>query len=120
MKVLGFFREWRGGRRSRESGCRACGICCELYGHTLTAGPEDLTRWASEGRGDLLARVGCESALWFDPETGVRLAACPYLKRRGKGSARCAIHATKPWICKAYPTSVHGHRCVRGFRIVEG
>lgn len=99
-----------------SGGCLACGICCEVYGDALAACPEDLERWRREGRHDLLAGVGPEGELWVDPATGEWRAGCPYLVRESKDHARCSIHATKPRLCRDYPTEAHGYRCVRGFR----
>ena len=103
-------------RRRRARGCQACGVCCELYGNRLRATPGDLERWQREGRADLLARVGDRGAIWCDSVTGERLDDCPFLAREGPDRARCRIHATKPRICRDYPTAAHGRRCVRGIR----
>ncbi len=113
------WRFWKR-RRRRTAGCRACGICCEIYGHDLRVAVEDLERWRAQGRLDLLGRVGEGGVLWCDPVTGERLVDCPYLRRTGDDEARCSIHGTKPHICRAYPTGAHGYRCVRGLRFGEG
>ncbi|GAB4246676.1 YkgJ family cysteine cluster protein [Deferrisoma sp.] len=99
-------------RTAERAGCRSCGRCCELFGATLTASPKDLERWRREGRDDLLARASPLGRLWFDPDTGQRLPRCPHLVRIAPGRARCRIHATKPQICRDYPTLAHGKRCV--------
>ncbi|PLX40387.1 MAG: hypothetical protein C0608_09130 [Deltaproteobacteria bacterium] len=97
--------------------CAACGICCDLYGFTLTADAGDLERWRVEGRGDLLAMVGEDGLLWLEPETGEHLDHCPHLGRVKNGGslhALCAIHRTKPHICRSYPTELHRYNCVGG------
>lgn len=109
-----------GRKQARRIGCLACGICCELYGHSLAATPADRERWAREGRKDLLARVGPEGELWVEPESGEHLECCPFLVRTGTYRAHCGIHATKPDLCREYPTPVHGLRCVRGIRFPRG
>lgn len=110
--MLGFLK-----RRPPVHGrCLACGICCELYGNTLAASPRDLARWAEEQRTDLLQRVGAGGELWVDPADGERLERCPFLERRNAEASICGIHATKPDICREYPTPVHAFRCVRGIR----
>ena len=116
MGVITNLARWFRREAKPPAGCRACGICCELYGHTLKASGEDIERWTVEGRLDLLGRVGPEGMLWLDPATGERLEPCPFLVRRGADSAICEIHPTKPRICRDYPTPAHGNRCVRGVR----
>ncbi|MBI5017625.1 MAG: YkgJ family cysteine cluster protein [Deltaproteobacteria bacterium] len=101
--------------RSRR-GCRACGVCCEVFAEALSACPEDLERWRAQGRRDLLARVGSGGELWTDPETGLREPACPFLSRSGPDRALCGIHDTKPELCRRYPSPVHGSRCLLGTR----
>lgn len=89
-------------------------MCCELYGHALHAEEGDLTRWRAAGRPDLVRRVGPGGRLWVDPETGAHQETCPFLEQIDPESARCAIHALKPAVCRAYPTRAHRRRCVRG------
>ncbi len=114
---LPFFRALAGLFRAHAGqACLACGICCELYGGVLSACAEDVERWRSEGRQDLLARVRPDGAIWVDPGATDRLETCPYLRRTGADAATCAIHRTKPKICRDYPTPVHGSRCPRGIR----
>lgn len=107
-RLLGWLRGPGG-----PAGCLACGVCCEYYAGTLEASAEDLARWRTQGREDLLARVGAEGEIWVEPATGVRLEACPFLERSGPERAVCGIHATKPRVCAAYPTPYHGLRCIR-------
>lgn len=114
-------RSVRGGRpRGGEEACLGCGICCDLYGHTLSASAADLERWRAQGRQDLLARVGPGGELWWDPEAGVRLDHCPFFSWCGPDHGRCAVHETKPTICSAYPTPLHCGRCVMGVRLRAG
>lgn len=94
--------------------CRACGACCELFGGHLRAAKTDLARWRAEGRQDLLARVNRLGWLWVDPHSGEALTRCPFLVRTAPEAAHCAIHDTKPEMCRAYPTLAHGRRCARG------
>lgn len=96
------------------SGCRACGACCEHYGGVLAATAADLDRWRTQGRCDLLSRVGADGTIWLDPVSGEHLLRCPFLDRLDPRAAHCTIHDTKPAICRAYPTEVHGFRCLRG------
>jgi Fe-S-cluster containining protein len=80
----------------------------------LAAEESDLARWRAEGRDDLLCRVGEGGALWIDPESGAPLDRCPFLRRMTAELAQCAIHATKPDMCRDYPTEAHGFHCVQG------
>ncbi|RMG88019.1 MAG: YkgJ family cysteine cluster protein [Candidatus Dadabacteria bacterium] len=107
-------------RLQPDAGCLRCGICCDLYGHRLRATDGDLERWNREGRADLLARVGPDQEIWYDPATGERLDDCPFLVRTGPEEARCRIHYTKPAVCRRYPTRAHRGRCVRGRVVSEG
>ncbi|MBI5018081.1 MAG: YkgJ family cysteine cluster protein [Deltaproteobacteria bacterium] len=109
-------RRRRGTTAEPPPECRGCGGCCEAFGHTLAAEEGDLARWRREERWDLLAHVGEGGALWVDPVTGGDLDRCPFLERTGPGAARCAIHATKPDMCRDYPDSAHGFHCERGVR----
>jgi Fe-S-cluster containining protein len=109
-------RNRSGARLRHASQCLGCGGCCEEFGDTLAAEEADLARWRSQGRQDLLARVGEGGALWVDPQTGEDLDRCPFLERTGPDTAHCSIHATKPDMCRAYPDDSHGFHCVRGVR----
>lgn len=97
-----------------NSGCYACGRCCEAFGAYLRASEADIARWRALGRTDILGHVGETGWLWLDPETGERLQQCPFLTRDDEERALCAIHAVKPNICRAYPTEAIGRVCVRG------
>lgn len=85
-------------------GCSACGVCCELYGHTVTASEDDFGRWRAEGRGDVAA--------WAATPAEEREEGCPFLVRTDAGGGVCSIHETKPEMCRAYPTALHGGWCV--------
>ena len=94
-------------------GCRTCGVCCDLYGHTLRASATDLARWRRDGRADLLNWVGPERELWWDADGDARLDRCPFFEWRGAGGF-CGIHGHRPEECRAYPTALHDQRCVMG------
>lgn len=110
----------RARRRSPPPACVGCGSCCEEFGGVLAAEEADLARWRREGRDDLLARVGEGGALWVAPDTGEELDRCPFFERLGSDAGRCAIHETKPDMCRAYPTVDHGFHCLRGIRFPQG
>lgn len=97
----------------KNSGCLACGICCDLYGASLTASLQDIERWRTEGRSDILSEVGADGTLWVRGD-GSRHETCPFIVRQGPDRAICGIHEAKPEICRGYPTVYHNRRCVRG------
>ena len=99
----------------KNDSCHACGICCDLYGATIKASKEDLSRWKKEGRSEILSTVdGEDNSLWCDGKTGEKLDYCPWLVRDGEERAHCSIHETKPATCREYPTALHQRKCVRG------
>lgn len=105
------------GHPARQKGCRACGLCCELFGGYLHASPADLERWRRLGRDDLLALVNAYGWIWIHPRDGRRGRPCPFLKRTDSGAARCDIHDIKPDMCRAYPSLDHGRHCIQGIFI---
>ena len=102
------------------AGCRGCGVCCDLYGHTLHADPDDLERWRLQGRDDVLRRVGQGGELWWAEDGSARQDHCPFFSWVGAEGGACAVHATKPAECRAYPTELHGSRCVMGAEFPRG
>lgn len=101
-------------KKKPGSQCAACGVCCELYGHTIFADEEDVERWREERRDDLLCHVGPDLSLWHDPASGERLPRCPKLTRTALNTGHCSINSTKPMMCRRYPTPAHRERCVMG------
>ena len=115
MGLFGLFLKEKAEKNNDvETGCRACGCCCEAFGGFLRASERDLARWRELGREDLLAHAGQTGWLWLDPETGHRLPGCPYLQRSSDEKVLCTIHEIKPDICRAYPSEAVGRRCVCG------
>ncbi len=100
--------------------CLCCGWCCLQYRGLRFAKRSDLLRWFDEGRADILRHLSiprreglaivCNSLsrdeleavpfvdFWTDPQTGVRLERCPFLKS-ASGLLLCGIQETKPEIC---------------------
>ena len=97
--------------RISPSDCLSCGICCDLFSHTVVPDETDLERWRSEGRGDILS--------WGKAQADSEREPCPFLKREGMTSGICAINQTKPAMCRAYPTGAHRHICVMGVRFLQ-
>ncbi|TAL16249.1 YkgJ family cysteine cluster protein [bacterium] len=108
--LAGFAKRLRGG--GDYASCRQCGACCERWGGTLLASESDVAAWKSEGREDLLSRVGPMGEIWLDPSTGIREKRCPYLSRASSGLAACLINGQKPLMCRQYPGPVQSFRCI--------
>lgn len=102
------------GKGTGESRCACCGNCCEAFGGHLNASKYDLERWRNEGREDLLSRVNRLGWIWVDPETKEREDRCPFIHKIDDERSICSINATKPAMCRAYPTLAHSRRCLRG------
>jgi len=95
----------------------ACGECCRQFSWHLKVSTRDVDRWRDQGRDDLLAGINDLGWIWVDPETKERLPVCPYLTETEDNKARCSIHATKPDICRSYPTYETYHQCIKGILI---
>jgi Fe-S-cluster containining protein len=90
--------------------CIQCGHCClNLTGAYCNSVPdEDVKRWKSEDRCDILKFVDQSSFfndIWIDQETGEELGRCPWLKKLPNNKYTCRIHLTKPTHCRNDPHS---------------
>jgi Fe-S-cluster containining protein len=89
--------------------CVQCGRCCQVYGHHLDLTPEDVARWTTEGRKDILRYVdkGMPEEGWMNPRTGEPFVSgrCPFLKKNKTGLS-CRINATKPEVCRNFPCGI--------------
>jgi Fe-S-cluster containining protein len=95
--------------------CRQCGRCCRNldYHNELTA--EDVDRWNTLGRKDILKWVGIFKTgewekttyrIWITPGTRELTEICPFLKKvPTENRWICGIHEVKPSICRNYPVS---------------
>jgi Fe-S-cluster containining protein len=90
--------------------CKQCGHCClnlsDAYCNYVP--DEDVKRWKSEDRCDILKFVDQSSFfndIWIDQETGEELGRCPWLKKLPNNKYTCRIHLTKPTHCRNYPHS---------------
>ena len=99
--------------------CIQCGLCCKLRGaYQNYATDDDYQRWQIEAKSDILQHVavndlgfdmrGDERQLfnvWVTPGTEDYLDGCPFLEKiPGHDKYRCAIHETKPWHCRSFPS----------------
>lgn len=88
-----------------ETPCRRCGKCC-LADMVAYVTEDDLARWRSEGRDDILCILENEQAFWagdhfVSARDGRILMCCPFLTWDEEGAA-CAIYETRPLVCRNY------------------
>lgn len=67
---------------------------------------EDVARWKSEQRDDILANLGEQSA-WRAP------GACPFIAELSPGRYACSIYDTRPLTCRDYPLAINHMEFVR-------
>ena len=94
--------------------CRQCGLCCRSLNYHDGLTRNDIERWQSMGRSDLLAWVRTYRRqdritgyrIWVPPGTDCVAGTCPWLNAEaGQGRWTCRIHELKPEICRQYPGS---------------
>lgn len=92
--------------------CEMCGRCCRNTKWTVNLDTrlcwEDIERWRCEKRRDILRNVLVFEGLGGDLLTsdGRFFSQCPFLKRKDK-KYMCAIHETKPMVCRVLPFYFH-------------
>jgi Fe-S-cluster containining protein len=67
---------------------------------------EDMARWVSEERTDILHIIENEQAVWLgdhfvSSRTGRPIYGCPFMEMEGRVTA-CSIHSTRPGVCRNY------------------
>jgi Fe-S-cluster containining protein len=91
--------------------CLQCGTCC-LAGGLALIQLEDMNRWKSEFRHDILRVIENYDPLWvgdhmINARTGKEIMGCPFLISTEKGFL-CSIYETRPLTCREYePGSSH-------------
>lgn len=94
--------------------CRQCGRCCRDLDYHAEVTVEDVARWRTLDRADILKWVGVTRhrdgretyRIWVVPGTNRFAEPCPFLKKIPTRHAwQCRIHEIKPLICRAYPVS---------------
>ena len=96
--------------------CTQCGNCCQNLSDAFstTVALEDIERWQSEDRWDILEWVEIYDAageavfgdIWISPNTGDDVNRCPWLRKLPRQEKyKCRIHGTKPAHCRNYPKS---------------
>lgn len=94
--------------------CRQCGNCCRSLDYHNEVKKEDVDRWKTLGRDDILkwvdttiqAKDQTQYRVWVSPKTGKAADPCPFLIKEPSANIwRCNIHEFKPGICRQYPIS---------------
>ena len=96
-------------RQRLQKECKRCGTCCQTH-FSVYAMEEDIARWRTEGRTDILRLMEDLEAAWADDQlvstiTGEPLSPCPFLQNDGTRFS-CAIHSTRPRICREFRPAV--------------
>ena len=92
-------------KNTKSMECMRCGRCC-LADFTAYVTEEDIGRWKSEGRDDILGVLEREGAVWegdrlMSRESGTPLGGCRFFAFDGK-TFYCAIHETRPAVCRLF------------------
>jgi Fe-S-cluster containining protein len=67
---------------------------------------EDLERWETQGRYDIISHVQNGYIIWagdriISPISGSDLSVCPFLEI-DNDTCRCSIYETRPGVCASY------------------
>ncbi|ALQ08256.1 YkgJ family cysteine cluster protein [Pseudoalteromonas fuliginea] len=91
--------------------CNQCGKCCIKYGGgDLSASKEEIDLW--ELFNPEIYEYVKNDEIWFDPKTGLRLDACPFLEIApkkdplAKNMYTCSIYLDRPEDCRHYPSLI--------------
>jgi tetratricopeptide (TPR) repeat protein len=93
--------------------CEMCGRCCRNTKWAVNVDTrlcwEDIERWRYQERHDILKHVLVFEGLGGDIVglDGKFFSQCPFLRRTGARKYSCAIHETKPAVCKVAPFYFH-------------
>ncbi len=104
--------------------CCQCGCCCRFLEYRNEVTAEDVARWKTLGREDILEWVeeirhdkqGVSFRAWVTPRTREAVDVCPFLQEVSeKGRWRCRIHDARPGFCRQFPFS-RKHALMSGCR----
>lgn len=86
--------------------CNQCGKCCINYSNGgLSASKSEIEYW-DVFRPDIYRYVS-DGAIWVDPDTGVQLTLCPWLRELPDDNKYgCDIYHDRPDDCKYYPVTI--------------
>ena len=117
------------GEESGHEVCEQCGLCCKIFGDSISPTAENLFFWIEEGRQDILQYFSAlkPDGTWVscadlrpdelddlvtvemrDPVSHEYLSACPFLHRVGRKKYLCRIHDVKPEMCCTYQPWIWG------------
>jgi Fe-S-cluster containining protein len=119
--------------------CDQCGICCKVFGDSISPTIENLYNWLTNDRRDILRHFSacfvngtwknCAELLvdelgevcaieMRDPDSGALVSSCPFLSRVSKKRYLCSIHMTKPEMCDNYKPWLWGETYLRRCRTI--
>jgi Fe-S-cluster containining protein len=119
--------------------CEQCGICCKVFGDSISPTTENIYQWITNDRQDILCHFSAcfSNGSWKncaelrpenlgeiiniemrDPSTGSLVSACPFLKRVTKKRYICSIHTAKPEMCDNYKPWIWGETYFRRCRAI--
>lgn len=86
--------------------CSRCGKCCTAPVVLITK-PSDYLRWERQGRDDILKYATVPPLkgygdLWIDIKGTENSGYCPFIRQTDEGKFICAIHDTKPEVCREF------------------
>lgn len=86
--------------------CNQCGKCCTNYSNGALSASASEIEWWEGSRPDIFRYVS-DGKIWMDPNTGVQLALCPWLRKLpDQNKTICDIYDDRPDDCKFYPVSI--------------
>ncbi|HTY14140.1 MAG TPA: YkgJ family cysteine cluster protein [Methanoregulaceae archaeon] len=121
--------------------CAQCGVCCKIFGDSISPTIENVYQWLENGRTDILEHFSacrgdgswtkcsdlrtCDlsevvSIELRDPNTGGLESSCPFLMRVSRNRYLCAIHLAKPSMCDNYKPWIWGETYFRRCRTITG
>jgi Fe-S-cluster containining protein len=119
--------------------CAQCGVCCKIFGDSISPTVENVYFWIENGRLDILryfsafmtdgSRVSCADLAFSelsdivtielrDPDTGDFVSVCPFLRRVARKKYICSIHMQKPSMCDNYKPWIWGETYFRRCRAI--
>jgi Fe-S-cluster containining protein len=121
--------------------CAQCGVCCKIFGDSISPTIENVYHWIENERTDILEHFSAcgEDGSWTkcsdllvcdlsgvvsielrDPDSGKLVSSCPFLVRVSKNRYLCSIHLSKPAMCDNYKPWLWGETYFRRCRTIAG